>query len=215
MLSRYKSITPYVILVLLLLTIDQVTKIWVKTNMRLGEEIFISPWFRIHFTENPGMAFGILIGGETGKMLLSIIRIILFFFFSYLLYKEIQRGAPKLIIIGLAFIIAGAAGNLVDSLFYGILFTESTYWEVARFDPSNGYSSFLHGKVVDMLFFPIWQGELPEWMPFIGGEYFIFFEPIFNLADTFITVGFIMWLVGSLFFDKRQQNDTTSQTHQL
>ena len=188
----------YVLLILIILVIDQAIKVWVKLNMALGEEIFITPWFRILFTENYGMAFGLHLGGEIGKLILTFIRLGLLGFFTYLLYQELRRPSSLWTRLGIALIIAGALGNIIDSVFYGVLFTESTPFNVARFAPGQGYASLFHGRVVDMLFFPIWQGHLPDWLPIIGGQYFLFFAPVFNIADSAITIGFILWAIGTL-----------------
>ena len=177
------------LLVLLVLLADQALKIWVKTHMMLGEEIRIADWFIIHFTENPGMAFGLEFGGSWGKLALSIFRIItvvvIFIWLRQLVRKKVKAGA----ITAVALILAGAIGNILDSAFYGLLF-DSSRQQVATFLPDGGgYAGFLFGRVVDMFYFPLFKGYLPEWLPIWGGDYFIFFRPIFNIADTAISVG--------------------------
>ena len=177
------------LLVLLVLLADQALKIWVKTHMMLGEEIRIADWFVIHFTENPGMAFGLEFGGNWGKLALSIFRIItvvvIFIWLRQLVRKKVKAGA----ITAVALILAGAIGNILDSAFYGLLF-DSSRQQVATFLPDGGgYAGFLFGRVVDMFYFPLFKGYLPEWLPIWGGDYFIFFRPIFNIADTAISVG--------------------------
>lgn len=177
------------LLVLLVLLADQALKIWVKTHMMLGEEIRIADWFIIHFTENPGMAFGLEFGGNWGKLALSIFRIItvvvIFIWLRQLVRKKVKAGA----ITAVALILAGAIGNILDSAFYGLLF-DSSRQQVATFLPDGGgYAGFLFGRVVDMFYFPLFKGYLPEWLPIWGGDYFIFFRPIFNIADTAISVG--------------------------
>jgi len=180
-------------LLLILLMIDQASKIWVKTNMFSGQEIkIISHWFRIHFVENNGMAFGLELGGSIGKTLLSIFRIVASGFMLYLLYGIIKKNGGWGLIICIVLITAGAIGNILDCAFYGLFFSESPEYsrEVATLFPAEGgYAGFLHGKVVDMLHFPIFHNYLPEWIPYWGGKYFVFFSPIFNLADAFISIG--------------------------
>ncbi len=177
------------IIILLVLLADQALKIWIKTNMYLGQEFRIADWFIIHFTENPGMAFGAEIGGAYGKPLLTIFRIIVVVGIFYWLQKLVKQNVKPVAITAVALIFAGAVGNIIDSLFYGLLFGDS-HGQVASFLPeAGGYTSFLHGKVVDMFYFPLFRGFLPEWLPFWGGDYFIFFRPVFNLADAAISVG--------------------------
>ncbi len=200
-------IFPLVIVVWLLA--DQTLKVWVKTTFRLGEELVIFPWFRLHFVENYGMAFGIQWGGEVGKVILTGIRIVLTVVFLWMWWRSWRRSEHPLIVLGLSCIVAGALGNMIDSIFYGVLFTESTYFDVARFAPGKGYAPLFHGRVVDMLYFPIWEGFLPEWLPLIGGRYFVFFAPVFNLADTAITVGFLLWLVGTWRVHPKRENHRT------
>ena len=193
-LSKGKQVTLIVILLLLL---DQAVKIWIKTHMTIGESIpVMGSWFQIYFIENNGMAFGMQLGGALGKFLLSSLRIVLVGFIIYYIHKLIKLGASRSLLTGMALILVGAIGNIVDSLFYGILFSESTFTEVATFLPDGGgYAPFLFGKVVDMLYFPLVDTTLPDWVPFWGGENFIFFRPIFNIADSCITVGVIYLLL--------------------
>lgn len=181
----------------LVLVLDQFSKIWIKTHMAMDEEIHVfGDWFILHFTENPGMAFGMEFGGDHGKLLLTLFRMVAVTGLSYYLYTQIKAGASRGFIICLAMITAGAAGNIIDSIFYGVFFTESTHYQVATAFPEAGYSSWFHGKVVDMLYLPVFRGFLPEWL---GGDYFIFFRPIFNLADASISLGVFFILV----FQKR------------
>ncbi len=183
------------LIILLILLADQVLKIWVKTNMFLGQEYRITDWFIIHFTENPGMAFGFEFGGEYGKPILTIFRILVVGGIFYWLHSLIKEGIGAMGITAVSLILAGAIGNIIDSLFYGMLFNES-YGQIAEFMPEGGgYASFLHGRVVDMFYFPLYKGYLPQWLPIWGGDYFIFFRPIFNIADTAISVGVGMLLV--------------------
>ncbi|MDK2908704.1 MAG: signal peptidase [Bacteroidales bacterium] len=193
--SKIKQVFP-VLIIILVLIIDQVSKFLVKTSMFLGQEFVIIPdWFRIHFIENEGMAFGMQLGIPGGKLLLSLFRIIAVLAIGWYLVKTIQKNESFLKSSVLALILAGAAGNIIDSIFYGQLFTESTYYQVATFNPGNGYAPLLHGKVVDMLYFPIIDTTLPSWLPIFGGENFLFFRPVFNIADSSITIGVILLLI--------------------
>lgn len=177
-------------IVLAVLLSDQILKIWIKTNMLLGEDIPVTDWFIIHFTENPGMAFGMQLGGAWGKILLSLFRIvtvgIIFVWLRRLIARKVATGG----IVAVALVLAGALGNIIDSVFYGLLFGASEYDQVAQFLPAEGgYAPLLMGKVVDMFYFPLFRGYLPEWLPFWGGDYFIFFRPVFNIADAAISTG--------------------------
>jgi len=167
--------------------------------MVLGQEHVIADWFIIHFTENVGMAFGMSFGGEWGKLALSLFRILAVGGIGYYLWHVIQRGASNPVIISLSLVFAGALGNIIDSTFYGILFTDS-YGHVAEFLPqAGGYAKLLYGRVVDMFYFPLFKGTFPDWIPKVGGDRFLFFNAIFNIADAAITVG--MTLI--ILFQKR------------
>lgn len=186
-----------VLLVFLILFVDQLTKILVKTSMHaeemipvLGDRVFI------YFVENPGFAFGMKFGGVFGKIALTLFRIVASFFIALYIRKLIKRDAPLDVVIGLSAILAGAMGNIIDSAFYGVLFGESSFGTVAEFLPeSGGYAPFLQGHVVDMIYCPILRGTFPEWVPIFGGDSFTFFRPIFNIADSAITVGVIYLLL--------------------
>jgi len=184
---------------LILIFLDQILKIWIKTHYILGEESQIFEWFIIHFTENNGMAFGMEFGGYTGKKILTIFRIIVVGIGIKYIFNLTKSGFSNGASIALGFIIGGAIGNIIDSSFYGIIFNES-YNNVASFMPeAGGYSSLLHGKVVDMFYFPLINSHFPNWLPIWGGEHFIFFRPVFNIADAGISIGIFMIL---LFYRK-------------
>jgi signal peptidase II len=197
-------VTKLIAIILSVLTADQVLKIWIKTHLSLGEEIVVfKNWFILHFVENNGMAFGIEFAGEYGKLFLSVFRILAviaigWYLFSLTTHKKLPFG----FLVSIALIFSGAIGNIIDSLFYGLIFNHS-YGQVAEFLPEGGgYETFLHGRVVDMFYFPVIQCQLPGWVPFRGGEEFIFFRPVFNIADSAITVGIFSIL---LFYRKQFQ----------
>lgn len=175
--------------------------------MYVGEEIHVAGnWFILHFTENNGMAFGMQLAGESGKLILSIFRIIAIVLIGWYLFHLTRRKAHPGLIISIALIFAGAVGNIIDSAFYGMIFGESTYFHTSTFLPEGGgYSSFLHGKVVDMLYFPVIEGQFPAWFPIWGSRDFIFFRPVFNIADSSITIGvFSLLIFQKKFFRKKE-----------
>lgn len=177
-----RKILPLLFIVCLLI-FDQLLKFYVKTTMTIGESHEIFPWFKILFVENPGMAFGLTLGS---KYVLTIFRIVFAIFIFYYMWRMVKRGFSQRYIYIVALILAGAVGNIFDCLFYGLIFSESTSFQVAVLLPDGGgYAPFLMGKVVDMFYFPLFT--FPEWMPFVGGD--VFFGPIFNLADSYITIG--------------------------
>ena len=185
------------LIIFAVLIIDQIIKIWVKTHMYWHESIRVTDWFYIFFTENNGMAFGMEI---FAKFFLTSFRIVAVGLIGWLLYKFVKKCMKTGFIVCVALILAGAAGNIIDSLFYGVLFNESTHAQIATFlPPEGGYASLFYGKVVDMFYFPIIDTYWPSWMPFVGGEHFIFFSPIFNFADASISCGTIALL---LFYSK-------------
>jgi signal peptidase II len=192
-----KGYTKPAILILVVLLIDQISKFWIKLNMTLGQEYPIfGDWFIIHFTENNGMAFGMEFGGELGKLALSLFRILALGGIGYGIHYMVKHKYNRGFILNVALIFAGALGNILDSAFYGVIFSESTWFDKAVLFPAEGgYSSLLHGKVVDMLYFPLISGTFPSWVPFWGGEEFLFFRPVFNIADTAITIGVILILL--------------------
>ena len=179
------------LIVFVLLLIDQAVKIWIKTHMTIGESIPVfGDWFQIYFIENNGMAFGMQFGGAIGKFFLTALRLVLIGVIIYYVKKLIESGSSRAFLTGVALILVGAIGNVIDSMFYGIVFSESNFTQVASLFPEgSGYAPFMFGKVVDMLYFPIIDTTLPQWFPFKGGEQFIFFRPIFNIADSCITIG--------------------------
>lgn len=187
------------IIATILLVIDQVSKILVKTNMTIGESISVlGDWFQILFIENPGMAFGMEFGGSIGKYFLTILRIVLVIVMIIYLRKLLKKGfeVPMGVCVGIMMVMVGALGNILDCMFYGILFGESTMMQVAQFLPEGGgYAPFFLGKVVDMLYFPLIDTTWPEWVPFVGGDSLIFFRPIFNFADSCITVGALYLMI--------------------
>ncbi len=182
--------------------IDQISKIYIKTHFKLQDNIEVFSWFQIYFIENDGMAWGTkisdfvsFISDRTAKVILTLFRVVAIFGIGYWLYDTTKKQASKVLIVAIAFIFAGALGNIVDSVFYGILF-EDSFNQVARFLPeAGGYDTFLHGRVVDMLYFPLFGIDLPTWVPFYGGKRFNFFEPVFNVADMAISTGFLMLIV--------------------
>jgi signal peptidase II len=177
------------------LALDQSIKIWVKLSFYYTQHKEISSWFYLYFIENEGMAFGITWGGEFGKIALTLFRIIASGFIWYWLYRLIRSKSHWGMITCVSLIFAGAIGNIIDSIFYGAIFSESKINMLASIFPEQGYGALLHGKVVDMFYFPLWEGFLPNWVPLWGGDYFIFFQPIFNLADASISIGVISILV--------------------
>ncbi len=207
-------------IILLVLLIDQSLKIWVKTNMHYGDAIFLLGlrWARIHFVENDGMAFGLTLGGSYGKLALSLFRILAVAFLIYYIRKLIKVGAPFGVLVSFGLILAGAIGNILDSAFYGMIFSDSYHGQLATLFPEEGgYSSFLHGKVVDMFYFPFVENViLPEWVPLWGGQDFTFFKPVFNVADSAITVGVLNILIfhSQFFSTKSEEQEGTDKEEQ-
>jgi signal peptidase II len=211
------KIKHVVLIIGTIILVDQVLKIWIKTNYPEGPVMNVlgQRWFRLHFIENPGMAWGWKFGNETGKMILTLFRLAAVIFGTWYLGKIVKQHYRRGFIICAALIYAGALGNLLDSMFYGMLFDKGLHYDAAINDyvryagvahfSSNGYSSFLHGSVVDMLYFPIiTKAHFPDWFPFVGGDEFEFFSPIFNIADASISIGVItLLLFQKRFFKKR------------
>lgn len=196
------SLKKATLLIIVILLLDQISKFYIKTHFALNDKTVVFNWFQIVFVENEGMAWGTkmsdfisFISDRTAKLVLTLFRIIAVGFISYWLVSSIKKKNPTILIVAISLIFAGALGNIIDSVFYGVLFNDS-FSQVATFLPADGgYDTFFHGKVVDMLHFPMWSGYLPEWMPFIGGDYFTFFEPVFNVADMAISTGIGMLIV--------------------
>ena len=181
-----------VLVVLAVLLIDQMIKIWVKTSMTLHESIHVTDWFYITFIENNGMAFGMQLGS---KIVLSLFRVIAISALGYYIWLEVKRKAKTGYLVCLSLVLAGAAGNLIDCMFYGLVFNASSPYYLSYFVPfGTGYAPFLMGKVVDMFYFPLIETEWPTWMPFVGGDHFVFFSPVFNFADSCISVS-VVWIL--------------------
>lgn len=204
-----------VFIIALIILADQALKIWIKTSYPFGEvtRVMGFDWFRLYFIENKGMAWGWEFGGEWGKMALTLFRLAAVVFGTWYLGRIVKQKHTRGFIICAALIYAGALGNLIDSMFYGLIFEESSYSQVARiFPPEGGYAGFLHGRVVDMFYFPIIDTTWPSWMPWVGGERFEFFSPIFNIADAAISVGVITLFVFQKRFFKKKEDSTNPTT---
>jgi len=204
-------------LILLVLFLDQGLKIWVKTHMEYGDEIalFGADWAMLHFVENNGMAFGLSLGGDYGKLALSLFRILAVGFLIYFIGRLIKLKLSMGLLASFALILAGALGNIIDSAFYGMIFSASpNHGGLATlFPPEGGYSSFLYGKVVDMFYFPMFRGHYPDWFPFSAGKPFLFFRPVFNIADAAITIGVTSIIIFyRSFFGSIDDEITTKKT---
>lgn len=209
------------LIIIVIILVDQALKIWIKTTYPTGEvvRVFGMDWFRLHFIENPGMAWGWKFGNETGKMVLTLFRLAAVIFGTWYLGRLVKQQYTKGFIVCAALIYAGALGNLIDSMFYGMIFDKGLHYDAAinnyvTYDgvaalASPGYSSFLHGSVVDMLYFPMIRSHYPSWFPFVGGDDFEFFSPIFNIADASISAGVITLLLFQKRFFKKQQAEQT------
>jgi signal peptidase II len=212
------------LIIIAIILVDQALKIWIKTTYPTGEvvRVFGMDWFRLHFIENPGMAWGWKFGNETGKMVLTLFRLAAVIFGTWYLGRLVKQQYTKGFIICASLIYAGALGNLIDSMFYGMIFDKGLHFDASinnyvTYDgvaalSSNGYSSFLHGSVVDMLYFPMIKSHYPSWFPFIGGDEFEFFSPIFNIADASISAGVITLLVFQKRFFKKQHKEELQPT---
>lgn len=213
-MSKIKKSALIVIGVLL---VDQILKIWIKTTMALGDEFPVfGNWFMIHFVENNGMAFGFEFGGEYGKIFLSLFRIVAVFGIGWYINSISKKEVPMGFIACVSLIMAGAIGNIIDSAFYGLIFSDS-YGQVATMFPEGGgYATFLHGRVVDMFYFPLVSGVYPDWIPFAGGGEFLFFRPVFNIADSSITIGiFSIILFYRKYFNEAEKSETKEETEEV
>ncbi len=193
--------------IILVIAIDQIVKIYVKTNFYLGESVEVTSWFKILFIENNGMAFGMELGS---KIFLTLLRIVVVAFLIYYICRIRKISTVKTgYVVCLALIVAGAGGNILDSMFYGVVFNDPLPPSVAvAFPPEGGYAPLLYGRVVDMLYFPLFSFDWPQWVPFVGGHEFLFFQPVFNIADAAITVGMIVLI---LFYSDQLQPHTAKQ----
>ena len=209
MKNPFSSYGLPLLVIVAVLFIDQATKFWVKLNMEISEEIpIISDWFIIHFTENNGMAFGMEFAGEWGKLFLSVFRIVAVIAIGWYLFSLPKKGVSKGLMVSGALVFSGALGNIIDSAFYGVIFNDSYYQLATLFPEEGGYSTWLYGRVVDMLYFPLMEGFLPDWFPIWGGEHFVFFRPVFNIADAAITCGVASILLFHRDFFKEEEENS-------
>ena len=210
-MNKKKQYTLVFTLMAVILVIDQIVKIWVKTHMYIGQDIpLIGDWCLLRFVENEGFAFGISFGGAAGKYVLSLFRIVASGALAWYLFRQIKKGAKTSLVICLTLILVGAIGNLIDSCFYGLIFNQSSFQVASLFPPEGGYAPFLQGKVVDMFYFPLFEFDWPTWMPFIGGDHFSFFDAIFNVADASITIG-AFWLIIYLIIEDTKSRKAKKQ----
>ena len=192
------------LIVFVILLIDQISKIYIKTHFYLDEDVEVFSWFKIAFIENEGMALGTKLPGAYGKLILTLFRVVAVFGIGYWLYTSIKEKASDILILAIAMILAGAIGNILDSVFYGVIFNDSTH-NVATLFSDSPYGTWMHGKVVYMLYFPLWEGNLPTWLPIVGGEHYVFFKYIFNVADASISCAVLLLLLfNKKAFEKQQ-----------
>lgn len=199
-MDKTKRVWTYAAIMAAIIIIDQIVKFLVKTNMHIGEDIpLIGEWCRLHFIENEGFAFGMHFGGSAGKIFLTLFRIVATTVVGWYIVRQLKRDGRASLIGCLSLILAGAIGNLIDSCFYGRIFSESFYETAVLFPPEGGYAPLLQGKVVDMFYFPLFEFDWPAWVPIVGGDHFLFFSAIFNVADAAITIG-VFWLLIDIVF---------------
>lgn len=203
----------------LLLIVDQVVKIWIKTTLPIGGDIpLIGEWCRLHFVENEGIAFGVSFGDSFGKAFLTLFRLVASVVIVFILVRQLKKNAPYSLLISITLILVGAVGNLVDSCFYGVIFNESTYDQVATMFPDGGgYAGFLFGKVVDMFYFPMFHWTWPDWVPAVGGQSAEFFNAIFNVADSCVCVGVALLIIDQLWLnpEKAKEQDEESVANEV
>lgn len=200
-------------IIAVLLVADQILKIWIKTHFAIGDEVnLIGDWCRLHFVENVGIAFGMSFGGVAGKYCLTLFRVVASAFIMYIIVKNIKKDSRYLLIVSLSLIFVGAVGNVIDSCFYGLIFSESTLSQVAvAFPEGGGYGRFLLGKVVDMFLFPLFEWDWPEWVPFVGGDHAEFFNAIFNIADSAICIGIVLLIIDQ-YFNSTEKDEKSKES---
>ncbi len=207
------SLKKSILVIILVLLIDQISKIYIKTHFALYEDLPVFNWFRIVFVENKGMAWGVELPGNYGKLVLTLFRVVAITGIGYWLYDSVRKKSAGILTLCIALIFAGAFGNIIDSVVYGVLFSESTMVQVAEFMPEGGgYEQVFYGKVVDMIQFTFYDDVLPDWIPFWGGQPFSFFDPVFNVADSAISIGvFLLLVFNKKAFPKEEKEETTLQ----